>query len=333
MTRALYLTVEQGTLRAELRIGKSVAWAGEAQFADAGELADAIAALVAEAPLRRVARTCVAVKPPLVQFRTLNGLPPVSGHALAALVANQSSRYFRKNGKSLVTDAVWARGGRRWRRRTRPPRAAYAAAIEAPWVEAILAGASAAGLPLPNIFPAVAVRARALDLVPASARSARAHRARRVTRRLAVLAIALWAGSGALYVARLRSLRNRLDREAVQLQPASDAAVAARVVVRDADAMVGVIAAAAADRGSLLTRFGELLSQMPDSSYLTAIDLDERGNGTATGGARRGADIVARIERAGVVQRARLDGAPLPELLDGIRRERFTVRFGGEANP
>ena len=51
----------------------------------------------------------VALEPPLVQVRTLADLPPVRPADLATLVAAQASRYFRKNGGALVTDAVWVR--------------------------------------------------------------------------------------------------------------------------------------------------------------------------------------------------------------------------------
>ena len=48
---------------------------------------------------------------PPVQLRTLSDLPPVKPRALAALVAHQADRFFRKNGRPLATDAVWVVNG------------------------------------------------------------------------------------------------------------------------------------------------------------------------------------------------------------------------------
>jgi hypothetical protein len=43
--------------------------------------------------------------------------------------------------------------------------------------------------------------------------------------------------------------------------------------------------------------------------------------------APRAVDVVARLERAGLAA-PRLEGEPVPEHVEGRRRERLTVRFG-----
>jgi hypothetical protein len=311
-----------------------VAWAGEAAYGDADELAAAIRALVVEAPvLRRAGAVEVVVEPPLVQLRTLSDLPPVRARALAAIVAHQSGRFFRKNGKPLVTDAVWV-GGQRvlWQRRPGPPRVARAAAIEAPWVDAIVKGTRDAKLPVPTISPGGEAAQQRMNLVTPAEQAARRRQALGLTRRLAVLAMALWLGVGALYVGRLITARHRLDAEAVQLRKASDAVAAARRTIHETDAMVFVVDTQSVEAGALLRTLAGIVLALPDSSYLTSLELDQAGAGMLTGAAPRAADLLASLDRNGAAPGARLDGAPLRETLNGRHVERFAVRFGRGAS-
>src|SRR3989442_3488375 len=163
----------------------AVVWAGEASYANVVELADAIARLAAEPP-RACRRLVVSLDRPPVQLRTLSALPPVKPQHLAALVAQQAGRFFRKNGQPLVTDAVWVGKG--------ATRVAHAAAVEEPLVEAIAAGARAAGLWLQTITPTAA--GAPLMLLPNSERESRERAARRRTRRLAVAACGFWLSGG-----------------------------------------------------------------------------------------------------------------------------------------
>ncbi len=138
MSRALLrLRIGRSTLRAESVRRGTVTWTAEATYADVVELADAIARLAAEAP-ERCWRVAVRLERPPVQVRTLGDLPPVKSRELRALVAHQAGRFFRRNGHPLVTDATWLGEG--------PGRVAKVAAVEEPLVEAIAAGARAAGL-------------------------------------------------------------------------------------------------------------------------------------------------------------------------------------------
>ena len=157
----LRLRVGRETLRAEAVQRSTVIWSAESVYAGLTDLSDAIAFLAAEPP-RPCGRLVVALERPLVQLRTLTDLPPVKPEALAALVAHQAGRFFRKNGKPLATDAVWVGNG--------GVRVARAAAVEEPVVEAIVAGARTAGLSVEGIAPAD--DAAPLLLLPTSERAA-----------------------------------------------------------------------------------------------------------------------------------------------------------------
>src|SRR2546421_10810896 len=94
----LRLRVGRSSLRAEVVRADVVTWAGEAGYAAVTELADSIARLAAEAPPGCGRLTVVLERPP-AQLRTLPDLPPVKARHLAALVARQTGRFFRKNGQ------------------------------------------------------------------------------------------------------------------------------------------------------------------------------------------------------------------------------------------
>lgn len=331
MRPTLHLRVSPGVLRAELRRRAVVGWAAEAPFGDADELAAAIAALAVEAPaLRRASRVDVTIDAPLVQLRTLHDLPPVRSRGLAALVSHQANRFFRRNGKPLVTDAVWITRSRWWRRGVQPLPVARAAAIEAPWADAIADGTRAAGLPLPTIAPSAEVGRQKLDLVSPANRTARRRRARGRTGRLAAIALVLWVGTAGLYVGRLLIARHRLDAETARLRKASEAVVRVRRTLHETEAMVAAVDRDAEARGVILTQLGAVLASVPDSAYLASIELDRTGSGALAGGARRTAEVVAALERSSVVAGARLQGSPILELSAGHHWERFSVRFGRE---
>jgi hypothetical protein len=74
-------------------------------------------------------------------------------------------------------------------------------------------------------------------------------------------------------------------------------------------------------------RLGQVVSALPRDTWLTSIQWDSAGAGLITGSARRAADVVAGLERAGVVA-PRLEGAAVRESSADGARERFTVRFG-----
>ena len=254
----LRLRIGRATLRAEAVEHGSVTWAGEASYGALGELADAIARLAAEPP-RACRRLVVTLDRPPVQLRTLTELPPVKPRHLAALVAQQSGRFFRKNGQPLVTDAAWVGKG--------PTRVAHAAAVEEPLVEAIAAGARAAGQWLETIAPAG--EAATLTLLPKSERESRERSARARTRRLAVSTCGLWLAAGALFFGRLSWERRNVERELAALSQPLAAVLLARRELRDAETTLNAIAAAERDRGVSLGLLAAVTGTGCISSALT----------------------------------------------------------------
>src|SRR6266576_3091326 len=139
------LVVSAGNVRAEaVRAGVAL-WAGEATYESPVDLTEVIARLAA-APAERCRRLRVTLERPPAQTRVLKDLPPVRERELAALVANQAGRLFRRNGAPLVTDATWVPNG--------AGRVTHAAAVEEPVVLAVVAGAAQAGLRVESITAA-----------------------------------------------------------------------------------------------------------------------------------------------------------------------------------
>ena len=314
----LSLHVGRATLRAEAVRTGVVTWAGEASYAQLSELADAIARLVAEAPSGYRRLTAVLDRPP-AQVRTLSDLPPVKARHLAALVAQQSGRFFRKNGRALVTDAAWVGKA--------APGVARAAAVEEPLVEAIATGARAAGLWLETIAP---VDQHTLTLLPHSERESRERAARRRTRRLAFATCALWLMVGALFWGRLLWERRAVERELAALRQPLAAVLEARRELRDAETTLNAIAAAERDRGLSLGLLAAVTGALPDSSVFTSFAWNADGSGVLAGGARHATDVVARLDRLGTLAGVRLGGPVVRELIAGREWERFTILFGRE---
>ena len=313
------LTVSRALIHAEVS-GPGEPWAAEATFATPAELADAIARLAAEAPRngKRV-RMTVALEPPLVQLRNLADLPPVKPADLVTLVAAQANRFFRKNGAPLVTDAVWAGA--------KDARVVQAAAAEEPWLEAIAAGARAAGIALTGIAP---VGAPDLSLLPGGVKAERRRAERAIVRRWAVGAAALWALLGVLYVLRIGIGLQATSRELARLARPAATVSAARRELRDAGLLIATLNDASGGRASIAARLARISAALPDSAFLTSLTLDADGSGVMTGLARRAADVVARLQARGAVVGARLDGPVLRETSAGKDWERFTILFGRE---
>ncbi len=315
----LRLRIGRASLRAEAVEHASVTWAGEASYQELGELADAIARLAAEAP--HVSRgLVVTLERPPVQLRTLTELPPVKAKHLITLVAQQAGRFFRKNGQPLVTDAAWVGKG--------PTRVAHAAAVEEALVEAIAAGARAAGLWLDTIAPADDVGS--LTLLPKSERESRERAARRRTRRLTVVTCVVWLAAGALFLGRLIWERRNVERDLAALAKPLSAVLEARRELRDAETTLNAITAAERERGRSLAVLSAVTGALPDSSVLTSFAWSGDGSGVLVGAARHATDVVARLDRLGSLAGVRLGGPAVREPIAGREWERFTVLFGGE---
>lgn len=314
------LRISRSLIRAEVA-GHGQPWIAEAAFETPGELSDAIARLAAEAPRngKRV-RMLVALDSPIVQLRSLADLPPVRRGDLAALIAAQANRYFRRNGSPLVTDAAWEPSGN-------GVRVARAAAAEEPWLEAIAAGARAAGIALEAIAPAGAPD---LSLLPGGLREERRRVQRGAIRRWVAGVAGLWVALGTLYAMRLVVGLRGTRRELARLAQPAAAVIGARRELSEASALIETVTRASATRGTIAERLQRISSALPDSSFLTSLTLDTGGSGVLTGLAQRAADVVARLETRGAVAHPRLDGPVLRETAAGRDWERFTIIFGEE---
>jgi general secretion pathway protein L len=256
-----------------------------------------------------------------VQVRALEHLPPVKDSALKQLVAQQAGRFFRKNGKPLITDAVWMQRGRG------QEGVAQAAAVEEPWIEAIAAGARAAGLVLEEIHPQHGEQTlRKLSLVSPAERARRRRMELLALRRLAIAAGLLWMIATGAFAIRVQRAQGQVERRLAALKAPLDAVAAARRELAGAVRMVETIEEAERDRGRVLLSLAAITKALPDSSYLTSLALDEH-EGTMTGLARQAAGVVAALERDATIAGPRLTGPVVREVSDGKELERFTLSF------
>jgi hypothetical protein len=319
--RLLRLRVGQAAIHAEACHHGQVTWAGEASYQSLEELTDAIARLASE-PATRCRRLLVTLERPPVQIRMLSDLPPVKGRELTAVVAHQAARYFRRNGHPLVTDAQWVPHGSK--------RVAQAAAVEEPVVEAIVAGARAAGLALDGISPAdLSVT---LLLLPNSERAARTRTERARLRRLGFATALVWISVVGLLAGRLVWERRAVERQLNALQAPLAAVLAARRELHEAESTVQAVAEADAVRRQAFKELSAVTAVLPDSAVLTWLTWSG-DSGLITGFARRTSEIMARLERNRDVPSARLEGPVTQEVIAGRQWERFTIVFGNERGP
>ena len=319
ITRApvLHLAVGTSVVRAEARRGGVTVWAGEAGYESPADLTEVVARLAA-VPSERCRRLRVTVERPPAQTRTLTDLPPVRDRELASLVATQAGRFFRRNGATLVTDAVWITNGK--------ARVTQAAAVEEPLLVAIVAGAEQAGLVVESISPAGL--SPELQLLPAAQRAVRLRAGRRAVIRLGAAACAIWLTAGALFGIRLIKERHDVDSE---LAAADAPLVALRDVRREmrmAETMVITLADAKRSRGHALATLARVKAAIPDSAVLTAYTWRADGSGLVAGAGRRAADVLAAVERSHAVVNPRIEGAIVREAIGGRDWERFTIAFG-----
>ncbi len=152
----LGLSVGPSAVRAVLveRRSGAVHWAGTAPYNGVADLGEVVARLAAEAgaPVRHAR---VALEREVLQLRAVNPAPPLRAGAARAYVALEAPRLFRRNGSSLVTDAVIVPLGK-------DTRALWAAAAPEPLVRAVLKGCAEAGLAVHGVTPAADVLSHAV---------------------------------------------------------------------------------------------------------------------------------------------------------------------------
>jgi hypothetical protein len=314
--------------RAELRDRGKLVWAGETRFETPEEL-EAVVKQLAEAdglPLRTAALG-VELESPLVQLRTIRGLPPVRSPELRSMVAVQSARFFRRTRMPLVTDACWAERG------ARKKGTAIAAACEERWLDAVIRGAGFGGLTVEYIRPANAPAHTRLGLIPVTERRRRSARALLSVRRLALAISAIWLAALAVSVVRLREERAAVDRELQRVRPAALSVANARRALGDLASIVDRLDGAEARRHELLARLTSLIASLPDSAFLTTLAIDASGQGKLVALARRSGQLLSAIDRQDAVISPRLEGGIVREIIGDRDWERFTVLFGPEGGP
>jgi hypothetical protein len=319
--RVVRLAIGAATVEAEVLHRGNPVWRASADHAGPDDLANAIAQLASAegAPLSGRAVARVELLPPVVQMRTLAGLPPVRGRALAELVSFQRARFFRQNGKALVTDARWMA------RRKGEPTSARAAAVEEPWSESIVAACRAAGFELEAIRPAGTGVEAKLDLLPVSERAARRRIARTSFHRRSFAVLTAWLLLGAVALVKFEREQSRVrSRLEVLAEPAA-AMARARAALREGSETISAITTSDGDRMVVLRVFATVAEALPD---LTALEIDAAGAGNMTGAAQRTGVVVESLHARRAVTDARLVGAPTTEIASGRGWQPFAVEFG-----
>jgi hypothetical protein len=156
MSTAVGIAIGAGEVRAVvLKAGRVVA-ASEVEVGPHDSLADAVAEVLAGAPVPKLPRPTVvaALGPSRSQVRRITGLPPVTDpRVLADILREGTPRFFLQNGTPLVTTGV----------RIESPGTAWGAALDADAVRAAEEGCRRAGFRLTAILPAVAVLSAGLS--------------------------------------------------------------------------------------------------------------------------------------------------------------------------
>lgn len=319
----LVLRLRPGVAVAEAVRRGQIRWTGELPWDGAADLTRMFTELAATPEVGQDSRTLsVLVERPLMQLRRVTELPPVRHAVLRALVGTQSTRYFRRNGAALVTDARWIN--------VHGHRVAQLCAMDALLLEALADGAQTAGLTLLSVRPA---DADGLSLLPASTQVARVARLRRSLARWSVAAVLAWGLLGSAYLGRLTVERRRIERELLRLEAPAAALRGLRQEMRSARDMTEAVAAAERGARELTRRLAEVAGALPDSAFLTVLTVSARGNGAITGYARRAAEVAASLERAGGIRAPRLEGRTAREIVGGREWDRFTIAFGDSAGP
>ena len=314
----MILSVGETRLEARLQRGGQVLWNGRIEYHDRKDLLDAIAALVAEPALVKPGkRLLVELERPVVQLRTLQDIPPVRASQLRALVEQQDHRFFRKNGSPLVVDAV----------RMGNQRSVRAAAAEEPMIDAIAEGARAGGFYLEDIRP-VEWPNPLLSLLPNIERDRRRRLARLSLRRLGAVVLLLWSGAVVIGIgSHLRQAR-AVDRELARLSQPVAALQEARRQERLIQETIAALDLEQARRSRITGMLGAIAGALPDSAFITSLTIDSAGTGQIAGYARRGSEVLARLDAAQAVVAPALDNQGSRQSVAGREWEVFSIRFG-----
>ena len=319
----IILSVGETRLEARLQRGSQVLWKGSIEYHDRKDLSDAIAGLAAEPALVKPGKQLlVELERPVVQLRTLQDIPPVRATLLRTLVEQQGHRYFRKNGSPLIIDAVRAGNQRNVR----------AAAADEPVIDAITEGARAGGFHLVDVRPAEWPN-QPLSLLLGAERDRRKRLARLSLRWLGVAVLLLWSGAIAIGIgSHLRQAR-AVDRELARLAAPAAALREARRQEQLIRETIATLDREESGRNRTTAVLGAIAGALPDSAFITSLTIDSGGGGRIAGYARRGSEVLARLDAAQVVIAPELEDQRSRQVIAGREMETFSIRFGTKERP
>lgn len=287
-------------------------------YADAGELTQAVAALCRDAGQARRRRVEVIFGDSIVQRRTLTDLPRVRSSVLRELVQAQQRRYFRRNGRNLVTDARWTETA------DGAVKHVTAVAVDEWLAETVIEAIGQAGLAVERASD-LSGRFR---LIPEGVSTLRLSQQRRQASRLLVAALMLWLSAVITYWVGVRARERALDAELARIAPAMTTLREARRRLGQAEGWVSTVDAMGKSRDAMRLTLSRILISLPDSSYLTSLTLGDDGTASLSGTAREATGVAARIEKLTELRNVRIDGTPLIVASPGRRWERFAIRAG-----
>lgn len=313
--------IERDVITAVITRGRESERIGECSYGENEQLGPCVRQFAVLAREQgAIKRGDVVLGASVVQRRLLTELPQVRSAVLRELVQQQQKRFFRRNGRPLVTDAVWEQN------REKTGRHVIALAVEERLVEAVVAAMIEGGLRVGRVTD----EAGRFHLMPRGIVAVQRDIQWYQTRLLLIASgVALAAGLAGRW-ARLRLAERALDTQLTQLAPALAGLREARRRLGEAEDMVRTIDAEASTRGDVRQRLARIVLSLPDSAYLTSLALERTGAASLSGTAKEAAAVVSALEKGRGLRRIRLDGQQLIDGTGGRRWERFSILAGGE---
>lgn len=322
MRPRIRLSIEREALRVELRRFRQVLWRHTMPVPSAEPLVPRIQELLGSSELRRGRVVDLVLDRPPLQRRLLSDLPPVNRRALAAMVAVQSPRIFRKNGNDLITDAHWVTDV------ASPGRRAACVALDGHDAASLVQAVGDAGRRLRSLSVGGEWAGYGLDLRPPDIRRIQGRAQWATTIKVAAAVGIFWVV--AMSAAALTLVRDdrRVSRELMRLGEPRAAVLAARRSIDSAAGMVRTIEDAERTRWSLADQVSWLSSTLPDSAFLTELELWGDGSGRATGWARRPLEVQPVLERATSGERIRFEATAARQSRETEVWEGFSLAIG-----
>lgn len=349
MRSRLGLALDADSVRAVVVRGRRLRWAASAPYGDAADLADAIAHLAAECPIRvRDAR--LAVSWPLAQLRVTEFPHRLSHREIIDHVRLAQRQFFLQNGSPLVVGALLLE-----KIPDSDSRSVVLVAVALDLLEATATGIAAAGLRLTNAAPACIwlLRSQAIalslseqvedgtaflaacaaassdspsiSLMPPSQQAAERSRLDATVRRWALASAAALALATTSEIVAVDRARRNADLE---LSTMASALLRVEGIRRDLDRATGALTLFDARTKSRSVRLlADVARALPPEAFLTALRWEAGDRVVLSGLAPRSSAAIAALERAPGVSRARLSGAVTRETVGPREYDRFTAEL------